>query len=301
VNRVLVKRRRAWAPVFGAGAGRGREHRPGADAARDRRAVRARAGRLGLRGQRRGANAVDWQQVRAGASGVASGPARWWRAARQHRLGAGARRCGAAAGNAASGLIAPCAGGQANQATGVLSWVPGGLGAATRGCYGKGAWSSGSLGTHGRRAGRASRVLRPADSDARRRAPHADGAAPGAGNTANLPNNGTFLVRLMVAAQASGRHRRRGGRQRRLDASRRWSAAAPGGQHGPLARRRDAAAAGWRLSVTADTANGGPRRGRHRRRRTRPSTGWPASSRSRPWADRPREPSPPTRSEPMPT
>ena len=203
---------------------------------------------LAAGGGARGANAVDWQSVRTNSSRVAGGT--------NAVIGGGES-------NAATNTAAVVAGGSNNLATGPYSWSPGGLQADTRGQLGKGAWASGRFAANGD-AQAAEHVLRRQGTDATPVRLTADGSGQGASNTVNLPNNGTFLVRLMVAArQVGGRPAPR--------------VTAPAGPLEALVRRgattastvllgggaalapsfADAAAAAWRLAVAADTTNGG--------------------------------------------
>ena len=225
---------------------------------------------LATGGNPRGANAVDWQTVRTGASRVASGTS---------------AVIGGGESNIASGLISTIAGGSNNFATGTYSWIPGGQYGDARSVHGKGVWGCGRFAATGD-AQAGEQVLRRQTADASAGRLTADGGAPGASNTANLPGNGTFLVRLMVAA------RQVGGTSGTAGDSAGWalealvrrgatatSTAVLGGGAALAPSFADAAAAGWRPVCG----------GRHREWRlgpsaapakpTRRSTGWPESSR----------------------
>jgi hypothetical protein len=210
----------------------------------------------------RGASAVDFQTVRSTADRVASGPRAF--------VGAGVNNVAsgqdsAVVGgnfNAASGFGAMVGGGNANTASGQLSWVPGGARGTTRGQHGKGAWASGMFAADGD-AQAGEQVLRRQTTDAAPARLTADGAAPNAANTANLPNNSAFACRIMVVAKEVG-----GGNAKAM-----WEFTA-------LARRDASAAAtlvnanpavgtaqpatlsagtvtGWSVTLGADATNGG--------------------------------------------
>jgi hypothetical protein len=232
-------------------------------------------------GNARGANAVDWQAVRAGAAQVASGQqavvgggsnntASGLRAVvcggQSNAAGGGESFIGSGIGNQASGQWSAVQGGTDNAATGTASWVPGGRLASARGAFGKGAWASGQFASGGD-AQSGEQVLRRQTTDAAAVRLSADNGAPGANNTANLPNNGTFLVRLMVAARQVGGTAGTPGDSAgwTLEALVRRGATAAstalvGGGGGGAALApgfADTAAAGWRLALSADTVNGG--------------------------------------------
>ena len=203
---------------------------------------------LAAGGFARGTNAVDWQTTRNTPSRVASG--------------AGAT-IGGGDSNMASNTGATVAGGSSNFATGGYSWSPGGIFGDARGVYGRGVWASGRFGANGD-AQAGEHVLRRQTADATAGRLTAEGAAPGSSNTVNLPNNGTYLVRLMVVA------RQVGGAAGSVGDSAGWtldalvrrgatpaSTALVGGGSALSPGFADVAAAGWRLSVAADTANGG--------------------------------------------
>jgi hypothetical protein len=200
-------------------------------------------------GNARGAGSADWQTVRFAATQVASG---------LNAVIAGGSS------NTASANNAVVSGGVINTASGTNSWVPGGLQGSTRGVAGRGAWSSGLFLNQGdAQAGEF--VLRQQSTGASAVTLTADAAAAGAGNTVNVPVLGTYLVRLLVLARQTG------GASGTIGDSAGWvvdalvkraitasSATLIGGGGASLAPSySDAAAAAWRLAVTADTTNGG--------------------------------------------
>jgi Pectate lyase superfamily protein len=248
----------------------------------------------GAGGNPRGSNAVDWQlnrntaaQIASGANAViggglrntASGPTTTVSGGQSNSASAtwatvGGGQSNTASGstasvgggqsNAASANWATVGGGQSNTASGIQSWIPGGLSADTRNAYGKGAWASGTIGAAGD-AQAGEQVLRRQGADATAIRLTADNTAPGNANTANLPNNGTYLVRLMAIARQTG------GTAGTVGDSAAWEVAAlvrrganaastvlVGGGGALVAPAfSDAGAAAWRLSVAADTTAGG--------------------------------------------
>ncbi|MBX9699480.1 MAG: hypothetical protein K2X74_08585 [Acetobacteraceae bacterium] len=215
-------------------------------------------------GVARGNGAIDWQLSRTGANQVASGNnATIAGGLRNTASGSGAAIGGGQA-NQATGGFASVGGGQSNVAGGAMCWTPGGLQADARGAYGKGVWASGQVAAGGD-AQAGEQVLRRQTADATATRLTADGAAQGSANTVNLPNSGSFLVRLLVVARQTGGSAGTAGDSAGWDVSalvkRGASAAATaivGGGGASLAPGfNDAAAVAWRLGVTADTTNGG--------------------------------------------
>ncbi len=212
-------------------------------------------------GNARGVNAVDWQMVRGGAGNVASGS--------QSVLGGGIS-------NTASATAATVAGGWSNTADGTQSWCPGGRSASARGTMGKGSWASGSFSVNGdAQAGEC--ILRRQTTDAIVTRLTADAAAASGTNTANLPTNGSYRVKLLVIARQVGGTAGTAGDTASWEASlliRRGATAAAtvlvGGAalgSGPALTAvtagtglapgiADAAASAWRLTLDADTTNG---------------------------------------------
>ncbi len=124
-------------------------------------------------GNARGANAVDLQTRRSLATQVAGGD------------------CSA------------IHGGRDNMAGTADSWVPGGNGANTASAQGRGAWASGVFAASGdAQAGEF--VLRRSTTDATATRLTADGAAPGAANTVNLPANTTMGFSVLVIGRQIG-------------------------------------------------------------------------------------------------
>jgi len=213
-------------------------------------------------GNARGANAVDWQMVRSAAAGVASG---------QNAVIGGGQS------NTASGAFAAVGGGISNTADGTRSWVPGGDRASTRGLYGRAAWASGLLSAVGdAQAGEF--VLRRQTTDATATRLTSDNAAAGSTNTINLPNSGTFRMKLLVTARQTGGTAGTAGDSASWEANvlmKRGANAAATSFIGGTATTSapglaavtagttfapglgDAAASGWRLTLAADTTNGG--------------------------------------------
>jgi hypothetical protein len=154
-------------------------------------------------GNARGANAVDLQTSRTAASNVASGA--------QATIGAGLANTVAGAqavvaggqGNSAAGAHGAVAGGSFNQVPAARSWVPGGERASTRANGGRGAWAAGRFTTDGdAQAGEF--VLRASTSTATGARLTSDGLTAGTANVANLPTNATYRITAMIVAQQSG-------------------------------------------------------------------------------------------------
>ncbi len=263
-NRVLVNGAAAGAPVSvqaqGVDANIGLALTP-----RGAGALSAQASDgLAAGGAARGASAVDWQMARSAASQVASGQRATIGGQNNTAAGVGATVSGGDV-NTAGSLGSTVAGGRGNGAFGQDSWIPGGFFAHTRGAVGKGAWASGRLASDGD-AQAGEQVLRRQTTDAAAARLSSDNAAPGASNTVNLPNNGTFLVRLMVVARQVGGAAGTAGDSAgwtlealvRRGATAASTALVGGGGGAALAPAfADAAAAGWRLAVAVDATNGG--------------------------------------------
>ena len=215
-------------------------------------------------GAARGSGAIDWQVSRTGANQVASGNYAVVSGGLRNTASGIASSVGGGQINNAGGNFGSIGGGQANLANGSMSWVPGGLQADARGTYGKGAWASGNLANAGD-AQAGEHVLRRQTTDATPTRLTADGAAQGSANTVNLPNTGTYLVRLLVVARQTAGTAGTPGDSAGWEVSalvRRGANAAStaligGGGAGLVPGMNDASAAGWRLAVAADVANGG--------------------------------------------
>ncbi|GAA0568829.1 hypothetical protein GCM10009416_03850 [Craurococcus roseus] len=213
-------------------------------------------------GNARGANAADWQTARSGAAQVASGPRSSVGGGSNNTASGTSSTIGGGDTNTAAGLGAAVAGGRGNQAGGTDSWVPGGSFANVRGQSGKGAWASGQFAAAGD-AQAGEQVLRRQTTDGTPTRLTADGGAPNAANTANLPNNSAYACRIMVVAKEVG-----GGNAKAMWdfvalARRDASATATNVTASPVAGTAQAAAlgagstTGWSVTLNADTANGG--------------------------------------------
>jgi len=225
-------------------------------------------------GNARGANAVDLQTIRTAATQVASGSYAVLgggygnSATGQYAVIVGGEvniasgqfsAVGGGSTNAATALRSTVAGGYLNTANGQYSWVPGGFGAHARGVYGREAFASGYIAAVGdAQAGEF--LLRRQTTDATLTRLTADGAAAGASNTINLPDFGAYAGVLTVRAKAQG-----------STASATWRinlSAVRGSGVGTLVVDEGAGASiapaasngtgsAWRLTVAADTTNGG--------------------------------------------
>jgi hypothetical protein len=215
-------------------------------------------------GNARGANAIDWQTNRTAAAQVASGANAVIGGGLRNIASGTASAVGGGQANAAPGSFSAVNGGNGNTTGGTASWCPGGFQGDARGAYGKGIWASGQFTAAGD-AQSAEHVLRRQSTDATATRLTADNAAPAAANSLNLPNSATFLVRLLVIARQIGGSAGTAGDSAGWDVTallRRGASAAAtvviaGGGAALAPGFADAAAAGWRLAVTADTTNGG--------------------------------------------
>lgn len=239
--------------------------------------VAQRADGTAANGNARGADATDLQTARLQPAAVASGQGSTISGGNNNTASGQEASVGGGASNAASGSRAAIGGGLANVADGVTAWVPGGDRASARGHTGRGAWASGRFSVNGdAQAGEF--VLRALTSDATPARMTANGAAPSAANTVNLPNNGTYRIKMMVVAQQTGGTAGTAGdcASWELDCLvRRGANAAATAFVGGIAQAaggtivvmaaggllaahlRDVAAGPWRVSVDADTTNGG--------------------------------------------
>lgn len=243
-------------------------------------------------GNARGANAVDLQTTRAAATQVASGGNSGVlsggnnAAVNVYAVVAGGvlniangHRSAVLGGenNVANNGFSAVLGGQSNSAIGLGTWIVGGLQANTRGHYGRGAWASGQFALSGD-AEAGEYVLRRQTTDATVTRLTADAAAAGTANTVNLPNNGTYRVKMLaVATQYAGSSGtagdcaswevdvlvKRGANVAatsivglRVGTASGYAAGTAGTAFAP--DFADAAAAAWRLTIAADTTNGGP-------------------------------------------
>lgn len=177
--------------------------------------------------------------------------------------------------NEATGAHSTAAGGDTNRADGAKSWVPGGTFGNTRGIFGKGAWGSGHLHfTRGdTQAGEL--VVRGITADAAAKVLTSDNGAAGAANQFAMPNNSLSLVTLLVEAQqttgtagAAGdcaswlllcTFKRRGGASSLVGVTAMTGGATLGAFGAGAAippMHSDAAAAGFRVALSADGTNG---------------------------------------------
>ncbi|MBL6458622.1 hypothetical protein JMJ55_25105 [Belnapia sp. T6] len=242
-------------------------------------------------GNTRGATAVDLQMVRSTAAQVASGQSAFIGGGESNQAsgvrsvvgGGSGNFCtsqestiGGGTNNNATGLRTTVAGGNSNTADGTGAWCPGGQQATTRATAGRGAWSSGRFAANGdAQAGEF--LLRRQTTDANTTALTTDNNAAGTANQVLLPNNGSYRLKLLVVARQTGGTAGTAGDSAswecRALVKRGANAAATvfiGGiteTSGPGLTAitagagfapgiADAAAAGWRLSLAADTTNG---------------------------------------------
>jgi hypothetical protein len=137
-----------------------------------------------------------------------------------------------------------------------------------RGVHGKGVWGSGNLSAAGD-AQSGEGVLRRITTDATVTRLTADGAAPGAANIFNIPNNSAFVLRVTMNAYQTGGSAGTIGDcayseniiyLRRLTGAAQISViAAPGGAGGIAQAMSSfiAATSAWRVTLDADLTNGG--------------------------------------------
>ncbi|MCS6890389.1 MAG: hypothetical protein N2588_11055 [Rhodovarius sp.] len=240
----------------------------------------------------RGAQAVDLQLLRSSPSQVASGAQAVLAGGQNNTASGNQAVVGGGSGNTASGATSTVAGGINNVASATSatiaggtnntvsqqrSWCPGGERSTSRANSGRGAWAAGRFATDGdAQAGEF--VLRASSTGNAAVRLTSDGQAPSANNTLNLPNNGTYRLSLLVVAQQTAGSAgtagdcaawtvdvliRRGanaaatvlvgGHARQADGS--LAAVTAGAPLPP--DQCDAAAAAWRISVAADTSQGG--------------------------------------------
>ncbi len=227
-------------------------------------------------GNARGTAAVDLQLSRSAANQVASGSyAALVGGTGNIASGQGASVLGGS-GNTASGSYAR-AGGASSVASGYASVAEGqdcaasgiysaarGWRANDRGLTAREAFASGYIATQGdAQLGRF--VLRGQSTGATAQRLTADGAAAGSANTLNLPNNGTYFVKLLALARQVGGTAGSAGDSASWELAalvRRGASAATttlvaGGGAAVAPGLNDTAAAAWRLAIAADTTNGG--------------------------------------------
>lgn len=228
-------------------------------------------------GNPRGGQAVDLQQSRTAATQVASGSAAVVSGGQNNTASGGTSAIGGGIGNTASATSTTIAGGTSNIVSAQRSWCPGGERSASRANSGRGAWSAGRFGTDGdAQAGEF--VLRASTTSATAVRATSDALAASTSNTVNLPNSATYRMSVMVVAQQTGGTAgtagdcaswyaevlvRRGASAAAtsyvggtvLTATPGIANAASGANLAP--ELRDAAAAAWSISLSADTTNGG--------------------------------------------
>lgn len=210
-------------------------------------------------GNARGANAVDFQTVRATAAQVASGSqAVLLGGSFNSASGANSVVVGGDS-NSASGVRATIGGGGANLADATYGTIPGGFYGSTRGTYGKFAFASGRTALVGD-AQLGEHVLRRQTTDATATVLTSDGGGPGAANQVILPNNSSFTGRVIVTAKCAG-----------FSEAAAWTldfAAIRAGAANTIVLYQGAASAivptssfglgsNWRITLAADSTNGG--------------------------------------------
>lgn len=228
-------------------------------------------------GNARGSNAVDWQQARNQPGQIASQPNSVVAGGANNTASGANAVIGGGISNQATQTSTVVAGGSTNLANGGFAWVPGGLRADCRNVHGRGAWASGHFGTTGD-AQAGEHVLRAQTTNATATRLTSDGSAAGSANTANLPNNATYRIKLLVIARQTGGSAgtvgdsaaweanlliRRGATAaatvlvggNQMSATPALAAVTAGTAFAPGIT--DAAAAAWRLTLAADTAQGG--------------------------------------------
>ncbi|MDB5412264.1 MAG: hypothetical protein JWR10_599, partial [Rubritepida sp.] len=227
----------------------------------------------------RGANATDFQIARSSATQVASGPnstiagGQSNTASNSNTVVAGGSlnvssgntsAIGGGANNVASATTSTVSGGAANTADGGNAWIPGGRNATTRGLVGRAAWASGAFTIQGD-AQSGEHLLRRVTTDATATRLTGDSLAQASNNTVNLPNSGTYMLRLLVVAQQTGGTAGTAGDcagweltalvKRGASAAATVLVGGSGSSVAPL--HASAAAATWRLGLAADTTAGG--------------------------------------------
>lgn len=212
-------------------------------------------------GNTRGTYALDLQLSRSTATQIASGSS-------AVTLGssntASAQYSAVLSGNASvsSGVGAVIAGGDANTVNNSYCWIPGGQRASSLGVIGRGAWASGRFALNGD-AQAGEYVLRRQTVDATATRITSDANTQTTNNTANLSDNSTYLLQVMVVARQTGGTAGTAG-----DSAgwilwclmKRGSGVATTTLVGTASKNviaKDTAASTWDVSVTADTTNGG--------------------------------------------
>lgn len=228
-------------------------------------------------GNARGANAVDWQTTRSAATQVASGASAMVGGGASNTASGQQSVVAGGTGNAATGTQTVIAGGSTNNASGTLGWVPGGQRGSTRGIWGRGAWAAGNFSATGD-AQAGEHVLRAQTTNATVTRLTGDGGSASSTNQVVLPANGTYRVKLLAVARQTGGSAGTAGDSASWEADvliRRGASAAAtvfiGGRTftgtpaiaavsagvGVAPGIADSGAAAWRLTLDADTTNGG--------------------------------------------
>ena len=153
-------------------------------------------------GNKRGANAVDWQTARGAAANVASGQYSTIVGGISN-TSSGTYAVSGGTVNSASGT-ASVAFGAENTASGTASWCPGGNQATTRGLWGAGAYSPGQRSALGD-AQRIGMVLRKTSNATSAIELTADAGAVGAANVMVIPNaSGAGFIARVTAYRGGG-------------------------------------------------------------------------------------------------
>jgi hypothetical protein len=197
----------------------------------------------------RGPYAVDWQAERTLSVTVAQGS--------RSTIGGGSDNS-----TSAGAQFSTIAGGNSNLLSGSYSWTPGGILGDDRGRIRAGVWGAGQFSTRG--DFQASEVLlRASVTNATPTRMTADNAAASTSNTNNLPNNGTYLMTLMLSARQTGGSAGTAGdtawRVVVACVKRGANAAATAlvGTPATLASGSDTGASAWTWTFAADATNGG--------------------------------------------
>lgn len=161
--------------------------------------------------------------------------------------------------NTVSGQNGVIAGGGLNTVNALQSWCPGGLQSTSRGLVNRGAWAAGQIASLGD-AQSGEFVLRRQTTDATPTRLTADNASASTTNTMNLPNFGAYGGIVIVQAKAIGSTDAATwifniGAVRGANAAATTLYLGPGSGVAPTGSNGTASA--WRLTVAADTTNGG--------------------------------------------
>lgn len=225
-------------------------------------------------GNARGANAVDWQQLRTAATQVAGGANATVGGGQGNTASGANSTVGGGNANTTSGNLtvvaggnlnvasatqSTVAGGRSNAATSANSWIPGGQFASTRVHSGRGAWASDRIVVAGdAQCGEFHLLNQTTDATPIRLT--AEKAAPNANNTVNLPSFAVYAGVLTVVAKAASTTAAATWRLN-VSAVRGIGVATVVVYEGAAAAIAPASSSGtggaWRLEVAADTTNGG--------------------------------------------